>query len=166
MTWYALRTAPQREFAVEAMLRIKGYEVFLPTETKVRRQQGRNGKRVTVTYPMFVRYIFVGGKFSWLHLMAERHVSGVVGFDGTPSPISDAEISRMRAMSGSNVPHRHSVNPHRALRTGELAEITSGPFAGQVVKIEGLHGQKAKIFMNLFGTRKEVEIATDKLEAA
>ena len=163
MTWYAIRTAPQREIAVEAMLRRKGYDVFLPIEVKSKRMGKK--KYVAVTYPMFTRYMFVGGGFSWLHLMAERHVTGVVGFDGSPAPISDTEIAKLRNMSG-DIPHRHSVNPHRALRTGELAEIQTGPFAGQVVKIEGLHGNKARIFMNLFGVRKLAEIELSKLEAA
>lgn len=165
MTWYAIRTAPQREIAVEAMLRRKGYEVFLPTETKIRRPSIKSRKRLAVIYPMFTRYVFIGGGFSWLHLLAERHVTGVVGFDGAPAPISEAEILKLKNMSG-DIPHRHSVNPHRALRTGELAEIQSGPFAGQVVKIEGLLGNKARIFMNLFGVRKLADIELSKLEAA
>ena len=40
MTWFAIRCAPQREIAVEAMLRRKGYDVFLPTEVKSRRVGG------------------------------------------------------------------------------------------------------------------------------
>lgn len=166
MTWYAIRTAPQRERAVEAMLRVQGYVVFLPVETKVKRV-GRGSRRSsrTVVYPMFVRYLFVRAPVPWLHLMAVNHVTGVVGFDGTPAPIEDHEIERIKNMSG-NIPHRASVNPHRALRTGEVAEITAGPFAGQVVKIAGLHGNKAKIFVNLFGGVKEAEILLADLEAA
>lgn len=165
MTWFAIRCAPQREIAVEAMLRRKGYDVFLPTETKMRRLRRGAKKREMVTYPTFTGYLFVKAPVPWLHLMAERHVMGFVGFDGSPAPIAEAEIAKLKNMSG-NVPHRHSVNPHRALRTGELAEIQAGPFAGQVVKIEGLHGNKARIFMNLFGVRKLADIELSKLEAA
>lgn len=165
MNWFAIRCAPQRELAVEAMLRRKGYDVFLPTETKYRLVSRHAKRRVAVVYPLFSRYIFVGGKFSWLHLMAERHITGCVGFNGTPAPISEAEIQKLRNMSG-DVPHRHSVNPHRALRVGELAEIQAGPFQGQVVQVEGLAGSKARIFLNLFGVRKLAEIELSKLEAA
>ena len=164
MTWYAIRTAPQRERAVEAMLRVQGYVVFLPVETKIKRV-GLKRTRREVVYPMFVRYLFVRAPVPWLHLMAVNHVTGVVGFDGTPAPIEDHEIERIKNMSG-NIPHRASVNPHRALRTGELAEITAGPFSGQVVKITGLHGNKARIFVNLFGGVKEAEILLADLEAA
>ncbi len=166
MTFYAIVTAPQRERAVEAMLFIKGYDVFLPIEIKNKRVGHRSRKFVAVVYPMFVRYIFVGGKFSWLDLMAERHVTGVVGFDGAPAAIGDAEMQRLKAMSGSAIPYQLSLNPHRALRAGEMAEIGIGPFAGQIVKITGLHGRKARVFLNLFGSRKEVEIPVENLEAA
>jgi transcription antitermination factor NusG len=115
---------------------------------------------------MFNRYLFVQAPIPWLHLMAQRHVSGVVGIDGVPSPIANAEIEKLRQMDGSAIPHRNSVNPHRALRTGDLAEIQTGPFSGQVVKVAGLSGAKARIFVNLFGTVKEAEIATEDLEAA
>jgi transcription antitermination factor NusG len=169
--WYALRVAPQREFTVEAMLRRKGYEVFCPIEQKSRKASRKGSAVKVVSYALFNRYIFIGGAFSWLHLMAENHVSGFVWFlddDGErqPAPIADSEMIRLRAMSGKAIPHRQSVNPHRALRTGELAEITKGALAGQIVKVEGLYGRKARIFINLFGTLKHVEIKLEDLIAA
>jgi len=166
LTWYAIYTAPQRELTLAAMLRRQGYAVCLPVETKMRRPKPQARKRVIVTYPMFGRYLFVKAPIPWLHLMAQRHVSGVVGIDGVPSPIANAEIEKLRQMDGSAIPHRTSVNPHRALRTGDLAEIQTGPFSGQVVKVAGLYGAKARIFVNLFGTVKEAEISVEDLEAA
>lgn len=184
MTWYALRTNPQREFTLAGrpdadgvwlpgLLERKGYDqVFCPTETKFRKTMKRGrSMSIPVLYPLFTGYIFIGGSFSWMHLLAEDYIRGVVGFpDGTGqrkyAPISDAEMSRLKAMSGALVPHRRSVNTHRALRVGEFAEIATGPFQGQIVKIEGLHGRKARVFLNLFATRKEVEIGIEDLEAA
>ena len=81
MTWFAIRCAPQREIAVEAMLRRKGYDVFLPTEVKSKKIGKSPKKYKAVVYPMFTRYLFVAAPVPWLHLMAERHVTGVVGCD-------------------------------------------------------------------------------------
>lgn len=183
-SWYALRVEPQKEFTLggrydangewfDGVLQRKGYsQVFVPTETKFRKTLSK-GRRVSfpVLYPLFVSYIFVGGAFSWLHLLAENHIQGVVGFpdetgERRPAPIAASEMAKLRAMSGGLVPHRRSVNPHRALRVGEMAEISAGPFSGQIVKIENLHGRKAKIFLNLFGHSKLVEIGIESLEAA
>lgn len=182
--WYCIKTHPQREFTLAGrpdadgvwlpgVLEKKGYDqVFVPTETKFRKTI-KKGRRVSVPvlYPLFTGYIFVGGSFSWLHLMAEPYISGVVGFpdrygERQPAPISEAEMTKLKSMSGALVPHRRSVNPHRALRVGELAEIAVGPFSGQIVKVEGLHGRKAKIFMNMFGAQKLVDIDLSSLEAA
>ena len=184
MAWYAVRTHPQREFTLAGrpdpdgvwlpgVLEKKGYDqVFCPSETKAIKTI-KKGRRAFIPklYPLFTGYIFVGGSFSWLELMAEPHITGVVGFpdrygERRPAPISEAEMAKLRAMSGALVPHKRSVNPHRALRVGELAEIAVGPFQGQIVKIEGLHGRKAKVFMNLFNMRKEVEVDVANLEAA
>jgi transcription antitermination factor NusG len=114
---------------------------------------------------MFCGYLFLQAPVPWLDLMAERHVMGFVGFDGSPAPIAEHEITKLKNMTG-HVPHRHSVNPHRAIRNGERAEITFGPFSGQIVTVENLYGSKARIFMNLFGTQKLVEIPISSLEAA
>lgn len=184
MTWYAIRTNPQREFLLAGrydehgewrpgVLEKKGYDkVFCPTETKFRKTI-KKGRRVSVprVYSMFVGYIFVGGKFSWQHLLAETHVQGVIGFSDAygnrkPAPISESEMEKLRAMSGGLVPHRRSVNPHRALRIGEMAEIAVGPFAHQIVTIAGLHGTKARVFLNLFNIRREVEVDLDMLDVA
>jgi len=177
VTYYAIRTSPQREFAlsgryddkgqwVPGILERKGLSVFCPTETKQIRKNRYAKKKTAVTYPMFTGYVFIRAGFSWMHLLAERHVIGVVGFDGTPAQISDAEIKRLMAMSGASVPHRRAVNTRKSFMVGDLVEIQDGPFSGQIVKVEGLSEKKAKILINMFGTNKLVEIATASLEAA
>jgi len=184
LTWYAIRTNPQREFLLAGrydengewrpgVLEKKGYDqVFCPTETKFRKTI-KKGRRVSipVLYPMFCGYIFVGGRFSWLELMAENYITAAVGFPDEfgrrrPAPISDSEMAKLREMSGGLIPHRRSVNPHRALRVGEMAEISIGPFAGQIVEIKGIQGRKAKIFVSLFGHATLTEIPIGDLEAA
>ena len=62
MTWYAIRTAPQRELTVHAMLSRKGYAVYLPVETRERRRA--KGGRDEISVPMFSGYLFVRYPFS------------------------------------------------------------------------------------------------------
>ena len=70
MTWYAIRTSPQREMTVHAMLHRKGYAVYLPVETRERRRA--KGGRDEISVPMFSGYLFVRYPFSWPHLRADR----------------------------------------------------------------------------------------------
>jgi len=184
MTWYAIRTNPQREFLLAGRYdengewrpgkkKKKGYDqVFCPTETKFRKTI-KKGRRVSipVLYPMFTGYIFVGGRFSWLELMAENYITAAVGFPDEfgrrrPAPISESEMAKLREMSGGLIPHRRSVNTHRAFRVGESAAIAVGPFAHQIVQISGLHGTKARVFLNLFNGKREVEVDLDMLDVA
>lgn len=164
--WFAIRTAAQRERAVELVLSRKGYAVFLPLEFKTRyrgKSRGARKEHQIIALPLFPRYLFVGGEFNWPELMSERHVVGVVGFNGRPAPIRDEEMNRVREIA-SSLP---TLEPKkRSPRVGDLVKINGGAFAGHVVKIEGLHGRKARIFMNLFGSRKVVEIDAANLEAA
>lgn len=179
MNWFAIRTEPQREFAlagrhdkegkwIAGILERKGYTVFLPTERRVKRniKGGRGKRRIEAVYPMFPGYVFVLGNFSWLHLMAETHVVGVVGFDGTPAPISEAAMLKLKAMAGAMVPNRKSVNTRRSFIAGDMAEISCGPFTGQIVKIESIRGAKAKVLIDLFGTQQEASVLLQNLEAA
>jgi transcription antitermination factor NusG len=182
--WYAVRVEPQKEFVLggrhdasgewfPGVLERKGYSrVFVPTETKFRKTLHK-GRRVSipVLYPLFTSYVFVGGAFSWQHLLTENHVQGVVGFpdehgNRRPAPISESEMDKLRAMSGGLVPHRRSVNTHRAFRVGESAAIAVGPFAHQIVTIANLHGSKARVFLNLFNVTREVEVDLDMLDVA
>jgi transcription antitermination factor NusG len=181
--WFAIRTTPQRELTLAGrhdedgvwlpgLLERRGYQVFCPTEVKFRKTI-RKGRRVSIPrlYPMFTGYIFIGGSFSWQHLLAENHIQGVVGFPDSfgnrrPAPISESEMEKLRAMSGGLVPHRRSVNTHRAFRVGEDAAIAYGPFAHQIVKIAGLHGSKARVFLNLFGGTREVEVDLEMMDVA
>lgn len=165
MTWFAIRSAPQRELAVESALRVKGYTVCLPLEGIQRRSKRGHGPRVVVWRPMFSRYLFVRGPVPWLELMAERHVTGVVGFNGAPAPIAHSEIERLIAMSGHMRPDV-AVNKSRKARTGDMAKITAGPLQGHLVKVTGLHGKRARIFLNMFGSRREAEVEIEQLEVA
>lgn len=178
-TWYALRTAPQKEFAlagrdidgkwVPGLLERKGYKTYLPIETKTKRT--RKSKRRQVSYPMLRGYVFVAFEdhsIEIFNLLNERLVIDIVRdlSTGYPAQISQAQMDRLKAMSGTLVPHHRSVNTHKALRVGDMAEIVTGPYQGQLVKVVGLHGQKAKIFRNLFGSEMLVGIDIDQLEAA
>ncbi len=165
--WYALMTIPQKELASQMVLERRGYRCFLPTEIKYRRSR-REKKRRAVTYPMMRGYIFVAfdGDIPWMDLARLNIIRGVVGFDGRPAPIDDDAMRRLEKMSGASIPHRSSVNTHKALRPGDMAEIVSGQFYGTIVQVTGIKGEKARIMLSLFGGERELEISASALEAA
>jgi len=162
--WYAIRTAPQREMTVHAMLRRKGYTVYLPVEEKPCRSR-KPAQKATIHVPMFSGYIFVQYPFSWPHLRSERHIIGAVSVtnDGIASPIADDQINRMISGSMAYLAKVKASKP-RAVATGDLAKIAYGYLVGQTVTVTNLRGRKARVFLALFG--REVEISREALEAA
>ena len=166
-TWFALMTIPQKEIAAQMILERRGYRCFLPTEDKVIRIR-REKKRRVVTYPMMRGYIFAGfdSGVPWLDLARLNVIRGVVGFDGRPAPISDEAMRGLEKLSGARIPHKNSVNTHKALRAGDMAEITTGQFFGVIVPVSSIKGEKAKVLLQLFGGVKEVEIRIGDLAAA
>ena len=95
-------------------------------------------------------------------------VQSVVGFNGEPCPITQAQIDALEQVAHN----RQLPNPHRYVRTanefqeGDEVMIVEGPFAGRLVTVDQISGRKAKIWLNLFGTHQDVEIGIDALEVA
>lgn len=189
MTWYAIYCEPQNEFAlagrygktnewIEGTLEKRGFEAFLPLEKKFRlaRAKGKNGKRMkTISYPMFCGYVFVkfpAHSIEWVHVLDVPGVIDLVRFadDGSgirwPAPIEDEQIEELRKNQDFAIPHRKSVNPHKSIRTGEQARIVSGAYAGHLVQIESIEGDKAEHFLELFGARRKTKTPIANLEAA
>jgi len=165
-SWYALRTAPQREFAVEEILKRRGMRAFTPTEVKWKRV-GRQ-RKVPHNYPMLPRYVFASGADPWDVIRAYRErglVQGVVGFDGRPAMISEDAIQRLARMSGGSVPTRSS-RVHKAFVAGDKVEIMRGPLQHWIVPIDSINGCAARIIIPMLGTERPVEIPLEDLEAA
>jgi len=164
--WYAIRTAPQREFAIEQILRLRGVTAFVPTETKWRRV-GAKKKRTPVQRPMLPRYIMIQYPDPWVVVRAMEHrgVSGVVCFGGVPAPIPERSIAWLAKRSGAAVPTR-TVSVHRAFAPGDKVEIVSGPYRGWCVELKSIRGEVGKVLVRMFGTEMPAEIRLDDLEAA
>ena len=164
MTWYAYRTAPRREFAVEEILRRHGLDVLCPVETKWKRQ-GR--KKIPTDYPMLPRYLFAAGADPWAvcRALVNRGIVGVVSIDGRPAAIPEASIHRLARMSGG-VARSSQAKVHKAFVVGDTAEIVIGPYRGHLVEIKNIKGRAATILLKMFGSEMPVEIGVDQLEAA
>lgn len=167
--WFALRTAPQREFAVEQILSRYGLTAFVPTETKWRKVPGTVRRKKPVTYAMLPRYLFVACDCPYADILYRpwcRNVSGVVSFDGRPAVIRPDAIERLARMSGAAIPT--SVTPvHKSFSPGEVARYKPvGDEFGYLVPVESMQGRIAKVWLNILGARRLVKVDADRLEAA
>lgn len=125
--WYALYTVVRHEKVVADQVRKRGLEAYLPLYETVHRWGQRRAK---VQLPLFPGYVFV--RMPLTHRLVAVSTPGVVrfvSFNGSPEPLPDFEIDRLRlAQTAGN------VEPHPYLQVGRRVRVRSGPLAG----LEGL----------------------------
>jgi transcription antitermination factor NusG len=128
MSWYALYTRSQHEKVVGSMLVQKGFEVFIPLYTSIRRWKDRNKK---LLLPLFPSYVFLhGGLDRRIDVLTTPGVCSFVGAAG-PAEIAAPEINAIRqAVDAAPV----RIEPHPFVNTGDRVRVVAGPFEG----IEGI----------------------------
>ncbi len=134
-------------------------EVVVPTEETV---ELRNGKRVTTYHKTFPGYVLVRmiiTNESWYVVRNIRGVTGFVGPDSKPIPLSQEELDRMLS-SGSD-------KANLKVNVGEDVRILSGPlenFTGVVEEIDTIR-QKLRVKVKMFlGREMQIEVDLDQVE--
>jgi transcription termination/antitermination protein NusG len=123
--WYALYTRSRHEKSVGNLLQRKQVEIFLPVFETVRRW--KNGEH-RVELPLFPGYAFVRIALrDRLQVLKVPGVVRMVGFDGGPAPIEDAEVESLQRALAEGV----KASPHPYLTVGRRVRITAGPLSGQ-----------------------------------
>ena len=134
-------------------------EVIVPTEEVV---EIRNGKRVTSQHKTFPGYVLVRmiiTNESWYVVRNTRGVTGFVGPESKPIPLTAEELDRMLNCAPNKVEFRMAV--------GEEVRILSGPlenFTGVVEEIDALR-QKLRVKVKMFlGREMQIEVDLDQVE--
>jgi transcription antitermination factor NusG len=130
--WFALQTRPRYEKLVDHILRAKGYESFLPVYGSRRRWSDRV-KLVEV--PLLPGYTFCRLCVKErLNVLLTPGVVSVVSIGGRPEPVSEGEISALKAIIRSGFP----ASPWPFLQRGQPIRIVRGP-------LRGLEGQLLRV---------------------
>ena len=134
-------------------------EVVVPTEEVV---EIRNGKRVTSQHKTFPGYVLVRmiiTNESWYVVRNTRGVTGFVGPESKPIPLTAEELDRMLNCAPNKLEFRIAV--------GEEVRILSGPrenFTGVVEEIDAMRQKlrgKVKMFL---GREMQIEVDLDQVE--
>ena len=134
-------------------------EVVVPTEEVV---EIRNGKRVTTLHKTFPGYVLVRmiiTNESWYVVRNTRGVTGFVGPESKPIPLTAEELDRMLNSSSHQFDFKINV--------GEEVRILSGPlenFTGVVEEIDAMR-QKLRVKVKMFlGREMQIEVDLDQVE--
>jgi transcription antitermination factor NusG len=95
-----------------------------------------------------------------------RCVKSVVGFGGQPTPISATSIGALLQRQGEIVPHARSTNMRRSFGPGDEVRVALGGFRGFEGRVEAVRGAKARMILEFLGSRREIDIPLEALEAA
>ncbi len=134
--WYTLATKSRHEKVVKDGLDLKGYEVFLPLRTVIKKWSDRKKK---VEEPLFKGYVFVKMPYRQrIPALETEGVARIVMFNGRPGIVHESEISTIKQILEANRRHGVTVEAVEGIKAGDIVEVTSGPLIG-------LQGQYSEI---------------------
>lgn len=159
--WYVIHTYSSYEAMVKDSLekliennnlQEKIFEIKIPTEETL--EEKASGKKKIVERKKFPCYVFLKMIYSndiWYLVTNTRGVTGFVGPQGRPLPLTDEEVARMGL---------EEVAVEIDFTVGDTVQIVSGPlesFVGTVVSIIDAQ-QKVMVNVEMFGRKTDVEL--------
>ncbi|WP_301828960.1 transcription termination/antitermination protein NusG [uncultured Parolsenella sp.] len=175
--WYVVHTYSGYENKVKNDLehRIETYglenvvvDIKIPTEEVTEIKDG--GKRETKESKVFPGYVLVRMEMddnSWSVVRNTPGLTGFVGIDGKPAPLSREEFNKImrrsnpRGATAAATPHRTATN----LEPGMSVRVINGPLAdfdGQISEVNAEAG-KVKVMLMIFGRETSVELTLDQV---
>lgn len=171
--WYVLHTYSGYENKVKTNLETRietmGLEnnvfaIKIPTETVTEIKDG--GRRVEAERKVFPGYVLVRMELddrSWAAVRNTPGVTGFVGADGKPAPLTREEYNKIMRQSNEETPKKTST----VLEVGQAVKVISGPLAefdGVVAEVTPEAG-KVKVMVSIFGRETPVELSFDQVSS-
>lgn len=128
------------------------FEIQIPTEETL--EEKANGKKKLVERKKFPCYVFLKMIYSndiWYLVTNTRGVTGFVGPQGRPLPLTDDEVARMGLVK---------VAVDVDFGVGDTVMVVSGPlesFSGTVITMNE-QTQKVMVNVSMFGRATDVEL--------
>ena len=168
--WYAVNTYSGHENKVKQNLehRVNSLnvqravrQVVVPTETV---QEVKDNQKVTVEKRTMPGYVLVNmdlNEDSWTLVKGTPGVTGFVGPQQKPVPLSQTEIDRLLNRETAERPRTRAQ-----FSIGESVKVVSGPlsdFSGEISEINE-DAAKLKVLVSIFGRETPVEVGFDQVK--
>ncbi len=172
MRWYIIHAYSNFEKKVADSIREKAAsaglehlieEILVPTETVM---ESRRGRKVEAERKFFPGYVMVKMDLTddAYHLIKNTpKVTGFLGTDNKPMPISEAEVQRIMDQVQEGV---ERPKPSVTFEVGERIRVADGPFASFEGNVEDVDEEKArlKVAVSIFGRSTPVELEYGQVE--
>ena len=169
--WYVLHTysgyenkvKKNLENRIEAMgLENNVFAIEIPTESVTEIKDG--GRRVETEKKVFPGYVLVRMELddrSWAAVRNTQGVTGFVGSQGNPSPLTREEYNKIMKRTSHEAPKKTSTS----IEVGQSVKVISGPLAefdGVVSEVSPESG-KVKVLVSICGRATPVELSFDQV---
>jgi transcription termination/antitermination protein NusG len=138
-------------------------EIVVPTERMI---EVRRGRKFETDRKLFPGYVFVKMEMTDAALVMIKNtpkVTGFLGQDNKPRPISDAEAGVMlnQVKDGFETP-----KPTVSFEIGEMVRVSAGPFESLNGKVEEVDDERArlKVAVSIFGRETPVELGFTEVQ--
>ncbi len=172
MRWYIVHTYSNFEKKVAEAIREKAdatglaekfEEILVPTEKVV---EVRRGRKIDTERKFFPGYVLVRMDMTddAYHLIKNTpKVTGFLGADNKPTPISDGEAQRILQQVQEGI---ERPKPSVHFDIGEQVRVADGPFASFNGTVEEVDEERArlKVAVSIFGRATPVELEYGQVE--
>jgi transcriptional antiterminator RfaH len=165
MKWHVIHTKVKEEFRALENLQAQGFEVFLPICQVQKKYQGKIKLAVE---PLFSRYLFIrlsDVSSNWFPIRSTRGVSQLLRFGVLSEPVvlPDPIIDCLKQRCAKEEPL------HELFNSGEMLEITQGPFKGFIGFFEKLKTlpdgiARALLLVEVLGSTQRLQIDLPQLK--
>ena len=169
--WYVLHTYSGYENKVkknlETRIETMGLEnnvfgIEIPTETVTEIKE--SGRRVENEKKVFPGYVLVRMEMddrSWAAVRNTPGVTGFVGSQGNPAPLTRDEFNKIMKRTSTSAPKKTTSS----FEVGQSVKVTNGPIAdfdGTISEVSVETG-KVKVMVSIFGRETPVELSFDQV---
>jgi transcriptional antiterminator NusG len=152
-----------KEQAAQRNLTDKFEEVMVPVENVV---EVRRGRKVNTERKFFPGYVLVKCDLTdqVFHLIKNTpKVTGFLGADNKPSPISESEALRIKGQVADGVERPKAAV---SFEIGDSVRVSEGPFASFVGRVEEVDEgrSRVKVSVSIFGRETTVDMEFGQVE--
>jgi len=168
--WYVVNTYSGHEYkAIEALktriktmgLEDKIFQAIVPIQSKMVIRRGQKVKTQEKTFPGYVLIQMVLTDDSWITVRTTQGVTGFIGIENTPSPISQKEVDQILQTTEEDKPKYQAP-----FAIGDVVKITNGPFTDFIGTIESIDQEKGKIRVLISIFERETPVELDFLQVS
>jgi transcription antitermination factor NusG len=161
--WFACYTRARAEKRVEALLKQRGFESYLPLIAQVR--QWKDRKKV-IEFPLFPSYVFGRFTLKQLHgVLTTPGVSTIVRANGYPTPVPERDILNVQRFARAIVETGIEPDKRPFLAEGQWVRVLDGPFEGvEGIVVEQRGRKRVLVGVQAIGQGLEIDIDTRLLK--